>query len=258
MKRKSSTCVMMNKIELITPDWQAPPGVQACCTTRTGGVSSAPFDTLNLATHVHDSDLSVRENRRRLHATLALPAEPFWLNQVHGTTVAKLGSCTLPDADAAYTDQPNTVLAILTADCLSVLFASQDGHEIAAAHAGWRGLAAGVLEATLTQFSAPPERIAVWLGPAIGPAAFDVGEDVRTAFISRHKADAAGFLPSHLPGKYQADLFQLARLRLYRAGIREVSGGGLCTFSDPRRLFSYRRDQGITGRMASLIWTTQA
>lgn len=244
----------MNKIELITPDWHAPPGVQACCTTRIGGVSAAPFNTLNLATHVHDSHQSVAENRRRLRAALALPAEPFWLNQVHGTTVAEAGSGTLPDADAAFTNQPNTVLAILTADCLSVIFASQDGIEIAAAHAGWRGLAAGILEATLAKFQAPPEQIEAWLGPAIGPAFFEVGEDVRHAFVSHHPEDAAGFIPRHLPGKYQADLFQLARLRLKRAGVRAISGGGLCTFSAAARLFSYRRDQGQTGRMATLIW----
>lgn len=254
MKQKLFMCVMTNNIELITPNWCAPPGVHACCTTRLGGVSAAPFNALNLATHVQDAPPAVSENRRRLRATLALPAEPFWLNQVHGTTVAEAGSCALPDADAAFTHQPDTVLAILTADCLSVVFARQDGGEIAAAHAGWRGLAAGVLEATLAKFQAPPEQIEVWLGPAIGPTFFEVGEDVRHAFVSHHPEDAAGFLPSHLPGKYHADLFQLARLRLQRAGVQAISGGGLCTFSDASRLFSYRRDQGQTGRMATLIW----
>jgi YfiH family protein len=254
MKQKSFICVMTNNIELITPNWCAPPGVHACTTTRIGGVSAAPFNALNLATHVHDAPQSVGENRRRLMAALALPAEPFWLNQVHGTTVASPGIGTLPDADAAFTNQPDTVLAILTADCLSVVFARKDGGEIAAAHAGWRGLAAGILEATLAKFSVPAEHIEVWLGPAIGPAFFEVGEEVRHAFVSRHLEDAAGFAPSHLPGKYQADLFQLARLRLLRAGVRAISGGGVCTFSEAARLFSYRRDQGHTGRMATLIW----
>ncbi|MGC8697860.1 MAG: peptidoglycan editing factor PgeF [Halothiobacillus sp.] len=248
---------MTNNIELIIPNWCAPPGVHACTTTRLGGVSAAPFHTLNLATHVQDAPPSVIENRRRLKAALALPAEPFWLNQVHGITVANPQNGALPDADAAFTDQPDTVLAILTADCLSVVFARKDGGEIAAAHAGWRGLAAGILEATLAKFSAPPDQIAVWLGPAIGPAFFEVGEEVRDAFVRRHPADAAGFTPSPIPGKYQADLFQLAQLKLLRAGVRAISGGGRCTFSESDRLFSYRKDQGHTGRMATLIWRSE-
>jgi YfiH family protein len=249
-------CVMMNNLALIAPDWCAPPGVQAVCTTRRGGVSAAPFDGLNLGAHVPDDPQAVAENRRRLKAALALPAEPFWLNQVHGTTVAEAGSCTMPDADAAFTNQANTVLAILTADCLSVVFARKDGLEIAAAHAGWRGLAAGVLEATLAKFSVPAEQIVVWLGPAIGPLFFEVGEEVRHAFVRLNPEDAKGFTATAQPGKYHADLFLLARLRLARAGVGAISGGGLCTASDPARFFSYRRDHGQTGRMATLIWIT--
>lgn len=251
-------CAMINKLEFITPDWCAPPGVHAVCTTRQGGVSAAPFDALNLATHVQDSIESVHENRRRLRAVLALPAEPFWLNQVHGTNVARAsaGIATLPDADAAFTDQPNTVLAILTADCLSVIFARYDGSAVAAAHAGWRGLAAGVLEATLAQFQAPAHDVIAWIGPAIGPAQFEVGADVRSAFTQSNPEDAIGFTASAQPGKYYADLFLLARLRLVRAGVRNINGGGLCTASDPARFFSYRRDHAHTGRMATLIWIT--
>ncbi len=254
MKQKLFMCAMTNNLESIPADWLAPPGVHACCTTRMGGVSAAPFDHLNLATHVGDEAQAIAENRQRLRAAFSLPAEPFWLNQVHGVTVAEAGTSPLPDADAAYTDQPHTVLAILTADCLSVVFASDDGLEIAAAHAGWRGLAAGVLEATVARFTALPARIHVWMGPAIGPTTFEVGEEVRAAFVDAHADEAQGFNPTSVPGKYCADLFILARLRLHRAGVCYINGGGLCTFSDAQRFYSYRRDHGRTGRMATLVW----
>ncbi|ANJ67820.1 multi-copper polyphenol oxidoreductase [Halothiobacillus diazotrophicus] len=244
---------------LIRVDWPAPSGVQAWVTTRHGGVSAMPFDCLNLATHVGDDPSSVEENRRRLRRLAHLPAEPRWLNQVHGTEVATGDASTcLPDADASYTDAANVVLAILTADCLPVTFCSDDGRELAVAHAGWRGLAAGVLGATVARFSASPESIMAWLGPAIGPQAFEVGEEVRSTFVAANPEDAVGFVAGVRPGKYQADLFALARLSLRRAGVQRVFGGGICTFNEAETYYSYRRDAGRTGRMATLIWRTDA
>ncbi|MGK0674148.1 MAG: peptidoglycan editing factor PgeF [Halothiobacillaceae bacterium] len=238
-------------LPLIIPDWMAPPGVRAVVTTRVGGVSQAPFDTFNLATHVGDAPLAVMENRRRLRDALRLPAEPLWLDQVHGTAV-----CDATTAgggfDAAFADRPGVVLAVLSADCLPVFFASADGREIGVAHAGWRGLAAGVLEALLDRFSTPPGAIRAWLGPAIGPSAFEVGGEVREAFLAHASEAAAAFVPTR-PGYWRADLYLLARQRLAARGIHAVGGGALCTASDPARFYSHRRD-GVTGRMASLIW----
>lgn len=238
-------------MSLIVPDWDPPPAVRAAVTTRHGGVSQGPYASLNLATHVGDDPQAVAENRRRLREALSLPAPPLWLDQVHGTAVwagGAEGGC----FDAAFTDQPGVVLAVLTADCLPVLLASAYGHEIGIAHAGWRGLAAGVLEALLDRFTTPPDQIHAWLGPAIGPSAFEVGEEVREAFLVHAPEAAMAFVPSR-PGHWHADLFLLARQRLAARGVRAIHGGGVCTFSDPERFYSYRRD-GVTGRMASLIW----
>lgn len=269
----------------ITPDWPAPAHVRAFMTTRSGGVSQPPYDRFNPASHVGDDPEAVAENRRLLRQWL--PAEPLWLNQVHGCDVAGLpspsgrgargeetrlalresGSLT-PDpspegrgetsADAAVAFQPGEVRAVLTADCLPVLFCDAAGTTVAAAHAGWRGLAGGVLEATVAAMNTPPENILAWLGAAIGPTAFEVGEEVREAFVSQHPLAGVAFRPS-LPGtldeapkKWLADLYALARIRLAAIGVDRVYGGGLCTFSDPR-LFSYRRAPR-TGRMASVIW----
>lgn len=245
--------------EIIEADWTPPPGVHACVTTRSGGVSHPPFDSLNLATHVGDDSLAVAENRARLSALLDLPSEPLWLNQVHGVTVADERSATscpgeCATADAAYTDQPGVVLAVLTADCLSVTFSSMDGRELAVAHAGWRGLAAGVLESTLSRFEASPESIQAWIGPSIGPQHFEVGAEVRSAFMASLPDAESAFVPTGLPGKYMADLPALARQRLVRAGLKQIGGGDLCTVSLPDRFYSYRRDSGRTGRMATLIW----
>jgi hypothetical protein len=246
---------------LIRADWPAPPGVHAVVTTRYGGISASPFDQLNLATHVGDDPEAVTENRARLKTHAGLPSEPRWLNQVHGLVVADAcgpdgASDVLPDADAGYTDQTQVVLSVLTADCLSVVFCSRDGRELAVAHAGWRGLAAGVLAATIARFNAAPAEMMAWIGPAIGPQAFEVGGEVRSAFVDTHAEDEAGFTTGRDPGKYQANLFVLARLSLQRAGIRHIFGGGICTFSDPARFYSYRRDAGRTGRMATLVWRT--
>lgn len=250
---------MRHLAEIIEADWTPPPGVHACVTTRSGGVSHPPFDSLNLATHVGDDPLVVAENRARLRALLVLPSEPLWLNQMHGVAVVDEHTATscsdgCATADASYTDQPGVVLAVLTADCLSVAFASADGRELAVAHAGWRGLAAGVLESTLARFKAPPESIQAWIGPSIGPQHFEVGAEVRSAFVASIPGAGAAFVPTGAPGKYRADLPALARQRLVRAGLKQISGGDLCTMSLPDLFYSYRRDSGRTGRMATLIW----
>ncbi|WP_333617616.1 purine nucleoside phosphorylase YfiH [Mixta calida] len=239
--------------DLIVPDWPAPASVRACSTTRAGGVSAAPRDSLNLGDHVGDRPEDVLANRHRLKEMAALPAMPHWLEQVHGTGVARLdGQPTAARrADAVWSNQPGAVCAVMTADCLPVLFCSFDGKEVAAAHAGWRGLCAGILENTLSQFSAPPQEIHVWLGPAIGPEAFEVGPEVREAFMTRDPAAQRAFRASG--EKFYADLWLLARQRLAAQGVASISGGGRCTWHESAHFFSWRRS-GTTGRMASLIW----
>lgn len=237
----------------VLPEWSLPANIRACSSTRTGGVSLAPWDSLNLGAHVGDDPHSVQVNRQRLVESLNLPSMPVWLEQVHGNDVLRLDRrppVTLR-ADAVYTRETGVVCAVMTADCLPVLFCSADGKEVAAAHAGWRGLCNGVLEATLDAFSAPPEEIRVWLGPAIGPEAFEVGAEVREAFCSINSAASSAFRAEG--EKFYADLWLLAKQRLYAKGVRQVWGGGLCTLSRETEFFSFRRD-GITGRMASLIW----
>ena len=235
---------------LITPDWPVPAHVKSLMTTRVGGVSVGPFASLNLGMHVQDDSTAVAENRRRLRETL--PAEPVWLNQIHGTKVIQADTAGgVPDADASFTRTPNTVCAVMTADCLPVLFSARDGSVVAAAHAGWRGLASGVLEATLAAMQVPPDEVMAWLGAAIGPDAFEVGAEVRDTFISSHPQSVAAFT-SH-QHKWLADIYTLARIRLNACGVHAVYGGGLCTYTDAARFYSYRRD-GITGRMATLIW----
>jgi hypothetical protein len=232
-------------------DWPVPPGVRVLITTRTGGVSTGPYASFNLGDHVGDDPAAVVENRARLGAHL--PQAPIWLRQVHGTEVA---DCDLRrtgvEADASVTQVPGRVLAILTADCLPVLMADDSGSAIAIAHAGWRGLAAGVVERTVASLRVGPERVVAFLGPAIGPDAFEVGNDVRSAFLAGDAEAAAAFV-AHSPGKWRADLCALARMRLAKIGVTRAYGGGFCTFSAPTRFFSHRRD-GVTGRMASLIW----
>lgn len=241
-------------LSLITPDWPAPARVRALSTTRTGGQSEAPYDSFNLGDHVEDLSSSVTANRVQLQQQLGAQVSCQWLRQVHGTEVAKL-SCVgdVIEADASSTDVRGVACLVMTADCLPVLFCDWDGTQVAAAHAGWRGLCDGVLEATIAAMGVEPTQLMCWLGPAIGPESFEVGAEVRDAFIAQQPQAAAAFEPSGNADRWLADLYQLATLRLNRAGIDAVYGGGECTYSNPERFFSYRRD-GQTGRMATLIW----
>ena len=250
-------------MSFITPQWSAPSSVKALVSTRAGGVSQKPFDSLNLGDHVGDALNHVLTNRTIF--TKALPAEPIWLKQVHGTAVSNPQSRYLNkdspiQADASVTNIPGEVLAIMTADCLPVLFANAEGSVVGAAHAGWRGLCAGILENTISELlhlsnDKNPANVVVWLGPAIGPDAFEVGEDVIKAFkdfgspipINTFKAI------DHKPGKFLADIYKLAKGRLEASGVSMISGGGYCTVRDQEQFFSYRRD-GETGRFASAIW----
>lgn len=234
----------------LTPDWPAPAQVRACVTTSSGGISRAPFQCFNLAQHVGDDPAAVNENRARLQRHLN--CEPTWLTQVHGTEVVEASTHHVHTADASWSAQPGIAACVMTADCLPVLFCDRAGSRVAAAHAGWRGLAGGVLEATLATLALPAAQTLVWLGPAIGPQAFEVGPEVRDAFVSRHSQAAAAFRPSATPGHFMADLYLLARVRLAACGITAVYGGGFCTVTDPR-FYSYRRE-AETGRFASLIW----
>lgn len=249
---------------ILQPDWPGMPvGVGALVSLRNGGASQAPYDDgwggggLNLGAHVGDDLISVQRNRQQLSSWL--PAQPAWLSQVHGSVV--LDAATIdpladpPTADSSFTIARQVVCAILTADCLPVLFCDRAGTVVGVAHAGWRGLAAGVLEQTVAAMrNAGADQILAWLGPAIGSTAFEVGTEVRAVFIAIDAALVCAFVP--IPardGKYLADIYQLARLRLRHAGVNVITGGGFCTYSDARRFYSYRRD-GMTGRMASFIW----
>ncbi|MCB1637684.1 MAG: peptidoglycan editing factor PgeF [Thiothrix sp.] len=230
--------------------------MHACTTTRLGGVSVAPYDSLNLGDHVGDMPLAVARNRQRVGEKLQLPAEPLWLEQVHGTVVADTGAAACqPRADASVSRHARQVCVVMTADCLPVLFCDREGTRVAAAHAGWRGLCDGVLEQTVHSLQCDPAYLLAWLGPAIGPAAFEVGDEVRTAFMARNPAAAEAFVPGVAPGKWWCDIYHLARQRLTAAGMKtdDISGGKFCTVAEAGRFFSYRRD-GVTGRMASLIW----
>lgn len=237
----------------LTPDWPAPASVKACVTTREGGVSEAPFDSLNLGDHVDDRPEAVAENRRRLTEHFSI--QPAWMQQVHGIAVAHADPGVVATADASWTTTPGIACTAMTADCLPALFCDRAGTRVAAAHAGWRGLAAGVLEATLDSLDVPAEDVLVWLGPAIGPKAFEVGPEVREVFINQLPEAAQAFVPSDNAGKFMADIYMLARLRLAERGVTAVYGGGFCTVTDPR-FFSYRRAPR-TGRFASLVWLTR-
>ena len=238
-------------MKYIYPDWPAPSQVQALSTLRAEGVSIGVYQGLNLGDHVGDSMVDVAENRGILREDL--PAEPRWLQQVHGTTVAYADNLNeRVAADAAIATQSNVVCVVLTADCLPVLFCAQDGSVVGATHAGWRGLLAGVLEETVATMAHPPEQIMAWMGPAIGADAFEVGGEVRTAFVADMPSAASAFQGAG-SNKWMADIYALARLRLKQMGITQIYGGDFCTYSDAERFYSYRRD-GVTGRMASLIW----
>lgn len=241
--------------DFITPDWPAPATVRALSTTRAGGVSGGVFRALNLGDHVGDDPTCVATNRRLLQQTAGIPGTIPWLSQVHGCVVhpADAPYRATPEADAACAHVAGQPCVVMTADCLPVLFCNRAGSVVAAAHAGWRGLHGGVLEATIASMGCAPGELLAWMGPAIGPEAFEVGPEVREAFISEQAEAATAFQPSPHQGKWLADIYQLARLRLARAGVSAVYGGEHCTVSAPERFFSYRRD-GQTGRMASLIW----
>ncbi|GAB3680209.1 peptidoglycan editing factor PgeF [Salinisphaera aquimarina] len=245
---------MSASIGFLEADWPAPPGIRAGTTLRRGGVSRPPFDSLNLGAHTTDDSDRVETNRRRVCDALELPADPAWLTQVHGITVADADRPIAGPADASVARHPNTVCAVLTADCLPVVFCDRAGTCWGAAHAGWRGLAAGVLEATIAQMPAPPDALMAWLGPSIGAHNFEVGEDVKSAFSAAHAADASWFVDGRSVGKYLVDIYALARARLARAGVTAVYGGGLCTIDDATRFYSYRRAPQ-TGRMATLTWS---
>lgn len=242
----------MNKI---LPNWQVPANIKAFTTTRTGGVSLPPFDSFNLGSHVGDDLAAVETNRKRLVECENLPNSPHYLTQTHSTKVIRLPySGSDWEADAVYTNQANQVCLVMTADCLPVLFCSQDGTEIAAAHAGWRGLCDGMLENTVAEFACPPNEIQVWLGPAIGETAFQVGQEVIDQFCAIDPQAKLAFVEDpNASGKFLGNLYQIARQRLNKFGISQISGGEYCTFNDKARFFSYRRDKQ-TGRMATLIW----
>jgi YfiH family protein len=241
---------------LITPDWPVPARVRCAFTLRSGGVSVAPYDSLNVGAHVGDAAEAVGENRRRVKEYLRLSAEPVWLQQVHGIDVVDLdgveGGIGTMRADAAVTRVGRRVCVIQVADCMPVLFAARDGSAVGAAHAGWRGLAGGVLEQTVRALGVPAANLIAWLGPTISQRHFEVGDDVRTSFVSGDPGAAAAF-GTNTRGRWQCDLYALARRRLAALGVRNVFGGGWCTYAEAGRFFSFRRD-GQCGRMAALIW----
>ena len=239
-------------MNVIEPEWPAPSRVHAAFTLRVGGVSAAPYDSLNVGAHVGDAPAAVEENRRRLRDRLRLPTEPVWLEQVHGTEVTELGPAERPRADAAVTHNTGRVCVKQVADSMPVLFYSRDGSAIGAAQAGRRGHAAGVLEATVRTMRVPPRELLAWLGPTISQEHFEVGDDVRAAFTAADSGATAAFVPN-TRGRWQCDLYALARRRLAALGIENVFGGGWRTYADPARFFSFRRD-GQCGRMAALIW----
>jgi YfiH family protein len=254
---------MISAIKKIEPNWEVPRPIKTLCSTRVGGVSNPPFDDFNLGLNAGDDPVDVMQNRAFLRTHL--PSEPMWLKQIHGVTVSTPASRQAIgvgpfEADASVTNIPDEVLAVLTADCMPVLFASKNGEVIGVAHAGWRGLSRGVLENTIQAMcglssSLSPQDILAWMGPAIGPTAFEVGEDVLEAFSGQSQSILSQAFSPILgqPGKYLADLYTLARDRLNSLGIKQIDGGDFCTFTDEQRFFSYRRDKA-TGRFASLIW----
>lgn len=251
-------------------DWPAPRGIHALVTTRIGGVSKSPYETFNLAQHVGDDASLVQQNRQRLQSILEAYSsksieEPVWISQVHGTEVLNLDLISNSaakqnnvEADAVYSSVAAQPCLVQTADCLPVLFCDDSGQEIAAAHAGWRGLAAGILEDTLARFSASPSKILAWMGPAIGPERFEVGIDVYESFVAANQSYAAAFQPvsGSEQQKWLADLYKLARWQLEKLGITRIYGGDFCTYQQSELFYSYRRD-GATGRMASVIWRSE-
>jgi len=241
------------RLSVVKADWQAPANIHAFTTTRLGGVSGAPFDSLNVAGHVGDCDVHVEKNRQRLIEQYEIPGSPYWLNQVHGTEVIELTERVDPQvpltADGAWTQQPRLVCAVLTADCLPLLLTNERGDQVAAVHAGWRGMADGIIETAVSQLDEEPSKVLAWAGPCIGPAAFEVGEEVREQLGGSDRA----YLPSSNTGKLLANLYLLAQQRLAAIGVTQYSHSPMCTYVDETCFFSYRRN-GQCGRMASLIW----
>ncbi len=249
----------MKSPSLLEFEWKLPTGVRAAFTTRLGGVSAAPWDSFNVATHVNDDPAHVTANRTKLRELLALSAEPAWLNQVHGVAVHEIeaGAPAAPvTADAAITSRAGEACVVMVADCVPVLFAARDGSRIAAAHAGWRGLASGVLEKTVRALRVPGHELKAWIGPCISREHFEVGDEVREEFVKQDAA-ASAYFDRNARDKWQADLVGLAKRRLDQQGITDVSGGIWCTFADPERFYSHRRD-GKGGRLAALIWRSGA
>ena len=240
-------------LQPLIPDWPASPRVKALTTTRLGGISRPPYESFNLARHVGDDPAAVTHNRARLRETCGLPREPFWLQQVHGCRVVDCARDTEGcEADAVFSRRPGQVCGVLTADCLPLLITDRAARVVCAVHAGWRGLAAGVVESAIESLSVPPQELLVWLGPAIGPDAFEVGDEVRELFLAHCDEDSPAFRRTD-ESRWLADIYQLARLRLGRMGVGYVGGGDYCTWTQSSLFYSYRRE-GVTGRMASLIW----
>lgn len=246
----------MRDLPLLVPEWPVPPGVRAVMTTRAGGFSRGPFASLNLGEQTEDDPRAVAGNRRRLKARLGLEREPAWLHQVHGSVVVRADAVDAPPAaDASWTDRPGVACAVLVADCLPVLFCDRAGTRVAAAHCGWRGLASGVLAATIDAMGGRPDELVAWLGAAIGPGAFEVGPEVCEAFTTRWPRTEAAFLPGN-GDRFHCDIYRIAREQLAELGVTSVHGGDHCTASEPERFFSFRRD-GLTGRMAALVWLAE-
>ena len=244
------------KLQFITPKWPAPANVKALQTTRVGGVSSAPYESFNLGAHVNDDGVAVARNRQLLSPYL--PSEPVWVNQVHGVEVIDAAQSTcLQNADASFTTQPNVVCVTMTADCLPVLLCDQAGTVVAAVHAGWRGLCDGAIEAAVNKLPAEKSEILAWLGPAIGPNAFEVGEEVRHQFMQHDQLSEQAFKP--IGDKWLCNMYMIAQQRLHKLGVKQIYGASVnedfCTYTDEARFFSFRRNN-VTGRMASLIWLT--
>lgn len=242
-------------MSFITPQWPAPAGVKAYFTTRSGGVSEKPYDSFNLGTHVEDSLEHVLQNRRILQETLHLSSEPVWLNQVHSNRVIRLSAefpKTVENADAAYTTEKNKICTVLTADCLPVLLCNKEGTEIAAVHGGWRGLASNIISKALLEFNCAPENILAWLGPAIGPEAFELGIEVKEQFCAINPLYEKAFREQNTL-KCLGDIYEIARIQLALCGVTQVYGGDFCTYKEKDRFFSFRREK-TTGRMAAMIW----
>jgi len=239
-------------IETIQPNWAAPSAIRACCTARVGGVSAAPFDSLNLALHVGDDPARVTRNRKLLREQLKLPAEPCWINQTHGTQTVTLEQDAARDADAAVTRVVGTIAVVMTADCLPILLCNRAGSEVGAVHAGWRGLQAGVIQSTLATMKSPNHQLMAWIGPGISQACFEVGDEVRAAFIDSMQ-DAQTFFSANRRGHWLCDLAGLAERVLTTQGVGEVYRDSHCSYHDSDRFYSYRRS-ATTGRMATLIW----